>query len=153
VADLVVITGVKPYDGRYPLDFDHFTSRELGWIKRYSGYLPLSFVDGLRGADADLLITLGMIALHRAGKLSPQDAPDFYERCVDVEFGSITIELEQTADAEDADAGPPAGSSNGSSSSPSPVSSESSETSRPDPKPGGPLPWDTLERAPATSET
>ena len=39
----IAITGCKPYDGHYELDFNQeLTTREWGWIKRHAGYLPLA---------------------------------------------------------------------------------------------------------------
>ena len=40
--------GVPPYDGRYDFDLEgrELTTREWGWIKRLSGYLPLTIEEG-----------------------------------------------------------------------------------------------------------
>jgi hypothetical protein len=46
--DTIVISGVKPYDGRYEFELgDELTTREWGWIKRLSGYLPSTLDDQL----------------------------------------------------------------------------------------------------------
>ena len=50
-----------------------FTTREWGWIKKHSGYLPLTVEEGFRGADPELITVFAVIALHRAGKIQTAD--------------------------------------------------------------------------------
>ena len=73
LTDHLVIDGVPGYDGRYEFDLvaSAFTTREWGWIKKYSGYLPLTFTDGWKGADAELMSVFAIIALVR----NKQDRP------------------------------------------------------------------------------
>ena len=80
--DYIHIEGVPPYDGRYEFDLRDgaFTVREWGWIKRHSGYLPLTLWDGLQGSDAELLAVMALIAMVRAGKVDRDDVPDVWER-------------------------------------------------------------------------
>ena len=85
--DWVTITGVKPWDGRYELDPEaDFTTREWGWIKRLSGYLPLTIDGGFEGADPELIATFAVIALYRADKVEERDIPDLFERFKDAPF-------------------------------------------------------------------
>ena len=74
--DYLTIEGVKPYDGRYEFDIENhaLTTREWGWIKRHSGYLPLTIADGYAGADPELYAVFAVIALCRAGKVDARDA-------------------------------------------------------------------------------
>ena len=55
--DWIVIDGAPPYDGRYMFDLagQELTTREWGWIKRLSGYLPLTLDEGFKGGDPELL--------------------------------------------------------------------------------------------------
>ena len=66
--DYIVIEGVRPYDGRYEFDLEgrELTTREWGWIKRLSGYLPLTIEEGL--TDPELITVFACIALRRAGQ-------------------------------------------------------------------------------------
>lgn len=125
----LTITGVKPYDGRYEFDIanSELTTREWGWVKRHSGYLPLTLEEGFRGGDPELFAVFAVVALHRAGRITNQDVGEVFDRIADAPFGSV-IELEDDrpeTDQEDDDAGPPVSSSNGSDSS----SGEGSTTS------------------------
>ena len=124
-----MITGVPPWDGRYPFDIadNEPTTREWGYIKRFSGYLPTTVEDGLKGADPELICAFAVIALRRAGKATNEDVPGLYERLADAPFGAA-VQLE-TDSTEEGDVGPPAGSSDGSSSSSGNDSTRSSETS------------------------
>ena len=128
--DWIVITGVPPWDGRYPFDIaDHEpTTREWGIIKRFSGYLPTTIEDGLKGADPELICAFATIALRRAGKIGNDDVAGLYDRLAVAPFGAA-VQLE-TDSVEEADAdSPPAGSSNGSSNFSGTDSTASSETS------------------------
>jgi hypothetical protein len=128
--DWVVVEGVKPWDGRYMFDVENheLTTREWGWIKRFSGYLPLTLEEGWRGRDPELFAAFAVIALHRAGRIDRNGAADVFDRIADNPFGT-TIRIDTDEDQEEADAGPPAGSSNGKQSSSGAGSTASSETS------------------------
>jgi hypothetical protein len=101
------IEGLRPYDGRYEFDLEtrELTTREWGWIKRHSGYLPLTVEEGLMGSDPELFACFAVIALRRAGKIEVRDVAEVYERLADAPFGST---LKLTSDAEEVDADPPA---------------------------------------------
>jgi hypothetical protein len=127
--DWLTIEGVRPYDGRYEFDLveRELTTREWGWIKRHSGYLPLTIAEGWEGSDPELFAAFALIALHRAGKIDGRDAAEVYERIADAPFSS-TVALE--FGAEDGDVDPPAqrtSASEPSSGGGSPTSSVSSE--------------------------
>jgi len=111
--DWIVIDGVRPYDGRYDFDIAEveLTTREWGWIKRFSGYLPLTIEDGFRGADAELYAALAAIALRRAGRIDNRGVPDVIERLVDAPYGTAirleTDEVDEDGDEVAADPDPP----------------------------------------------
>jgi hypothetical protein len=139
VIDWIVITGVRPYDGRYEFDLadQEPTTREWGWIKRLSGYLPVGIGDGLEGADPELFCVFAAIALKRAGKITQQEVEAVFNRLADAPFpAAVRLESDELEDAE-GDAGPPPSSSNGSSSTSGDSSTTSSESSDSDPSPTG----------------
>lgn len=117
---------MKPWDGVYEFDAD-FTRREWGWIKRLSGYLPGDVDKGFTGVDQELFAVFAIIALYRAGRISPADVSDVWERLQD--GGTIRL-LGDPVEAED-DAGPPAERSNGNGNSSGNGSTTNSETSQP----------------------
>lgn len=115
MSDRLVIEGVPPYDGSYPFDIGawDFTTREWGWIKRLSGYLPLTVDEALEGGDAEFYACLACIALHRAGQVLTVDVPRAFDRFGDADFAtSIRLEFDKTEDAE-GDASPPPSSLTG----------------------------------------
>ncbi len=130
MADQIVVSGVRPYDGRYPFDLENqeLTTREWGWIKRLAGYLPLTVEEGL--SDPELIVVFACIALHRAGKVVSRDVPDTFEQLSDAPFGSaITMETEPVDEEGKESDPPPSGQSSNSNSGTSGPASTSSETS------------------------
>jgi hypothetical protein len=134
----LTVTGVKPWDGSYELRFaDELTTREYGWIKRLSGYLPLELDKAVTGGDPEFMCVLAAIAMRRAGKIDADQVPDVFERLADAPFGStITFDTDDEPEAE-GDAGPPARSSTGNGSSSGDGSTTSSETSPASPPDSG----------------
>jgi hypothetical protein len=113
--DRIVIEGVRPYDGRYELDLGGapLTVREWGWVKRHTGYLPVT-LDENTFTDPEMITMLALIALRRAGTITVAQVGEVWDRFADAPFGSaITFEADPAADREEDDAGPPASSSNG----------------------------------------
>ena len=149
--DRIVIEGVHPYDGRW--DFDlvgrELTTREWGWIKRLSGYLPLTIEEGF--SDPELITVFAAIALRRAGRIEPREVPEVFERLSDAPFGSaITLETEE---AEEDDVGPPSPSSSANGDVSGAFSTPSLETSEPSPSSSGTPASATSESGPPTSVT
>jgi hypothetical protein len=127
--DWIVIDGVPPYEGRWQFDLDtqELTTREWGWIKRLSGYLPLTVEEGL--SDPELIVVFACIALRRAQKVTPAEVPDVFEQLSDAPFGSaITMETDTKEEAAEK-ASPPASSSSESGDGSGAGSTKSSETS------------------------
>ena len=125
--DYIVIEGVPPYDGRWEFDLEgrELTTREWGWIKRLSGYLPLTIDEGL--ADPELIIVFACIALRRASAVESREVTDLFERLSDAPFGSaITMETDREEEVEEA--GPPPSSSSENGADSGITSSPSSET-------------------------
>ena len=118
--DQITIEGVRPYDGSYDLDLvgQPLTVREWGWVKRFTGYLPLSFDDGLAGVDAEVMAVLALIALVRSGRVSRDEVALVWERFLDAP-GVLTVSIQIDADeveADDADPPPESSNENGGSS-------------------------------------
>ena len=135
----ITINGVALYDGRYELETMDFTTREWGWIKRLTSYMPLTIEEGFRGGDLELYTVFAVIAMVRAGKIERADVTDAYERLLDVPFEStITIELEEAPLATSAQTSSPP-----STDSPGPDSMTSSEPSVELPKRTGTIGWDS----------
>lgn len=112
MADRIIIQGVKPYDGEYPLEMQEepLTTLEWRWVKKISGYLPLTIGDGFAGADPDLVCALAVIALRRKGKIQKEQALLVADRLADAPFDGAAIQLvfdEEEETSEDADARPP----------------------------------------------
>lgn len=133
--DWLVVEGIRPWDGRYEFDVAErpWTTREWGWIKRLTGYLPLTLQDGWSGGDPELFAVFAVIALRRAGKIDAADAAATFERIADAQFGTIRFEA-GAPDGED-DARPPPARQNGNTSTSggsSPTSSGRSAPTHPD---------------------
>jgi hypothetical protein len=148
--DHIAIHGVKPYDGRYELDLgDEFTTREWGWIKRLSGYLPATLTDDAM-SDPELACVLAVIVLHRVGRIERTEVPTVFDRLLDAPFGSaITIEVGENTEDTDGDAGPPLKSSNENSDTNGAGSLTSSETSEVTPPATG-MPVSDISVSPPT---
>ena len=154
--DFIVVDGMPPYDGRYEWDAldTGFTTREWGWIKRISGYLPDTLADGWGNGDTEVTLLFAVIAMRRAGKISAADVPAVFEKLSDAPPQSI---LRWEHEGVEDDAGPPAqpspARSNGSDSSSGNDSPTSSERSVSAPKPTGTPASDTLVLPPVRSGT
>ena len=126
--DYIVIEGVPPYDGRWEFDLEgrELTTREWGWVKRLSGYLPLTIDEGL--SDPELIVVFACVALRRASKVEIKDVPAVFEQLSDAPFGSaITMETD-VAEKEAEESHPPPSSSSESDDSSGAASSPNSET-------------------------
>jgi hypothetical protein len=137
------ITGISPYDGRYEFDPDRdFTTREWGWIKTMSGYLPLTIGDGFEGGDPELFAALAVVCLHRDGKVDQRQVKDVFERILDAPFGTtLRVEGDLDEDTDEGDAGPPVSKLNGNEPTSGDASATSLETLVLPPKPSGTPAW------------
>lgn len=133
--EYIVLEGVKPYDGRWPLEMSaDFTTREWGVIKRLSGYLPLTIEEGFQGGDPELFAAFAVVALVRAGRVEASDAQDAFDRIADAPFGAaIRLDTDTPAEelVEGGDAGPPAVSKTENAPTNGDGSTTNSETSEP----------------------
>lgn len=106
-----IIDGVRPYDGEYPFDpHAEMTTTEWGWIKKLSGYKPMTVQQGIADGDPELFVALAVVAMHKEGKIQKTQALGAAARIADAPFGSAIRFEYDGAEAEDAedDADPPA---------------------------------------------
>ncbi len=100
---------VKPYVGRYPFNFlRELTIREWGWVKRNTGYLPLTVDDALEGGDPELVGILAVIAMVRAGRIGNAEVAEVYEWLLDTDAkAAITVWAEDDDEEEGEEGRPP----------------------------------------------
>lgn len=105
MADKIVIEGVRRYDGEYDLDLvgEPLTTLEWRWIKKLSGYLPLTVAAGWVGGDPDLFLALAVVAMRRAGKIEKEDALMVAERMEDGATIRVVGDAEEVEEVEEAD--------------------------------------------------
>ena len=111
-----------------------FTTREWGWVKRLSGYMPGNLEEGLSGMDPELICVFATIALRRAGKIEARDVPAAFDRIADAPFGS-TIRLDTDMEAVTEvvpPQSPPSSNTNGTSSGPDSTTSSGTSAANPD---------------------
>jgi hypothetical protein len=150
--DWFTITGARPYDGRYELDFQAqgFTMREQGWLKRFAGYIPAT-IDENTYSDAEFVGVLAIIALWRNGRIDVSDAPLVWEKFQDLPTGDVFKWEPGPVEDEEDDAGPPPQGTGSSSSSNGEGSRSTSGSPAPPPSRTGSPPSDTSLSVPATS--
>lgn len=100
MADKFIIEGVRRYEGEYDLDLEDeaLTTLEWRWIKKISGYLPLTLPEGWVGGDPDLFLAFAVIAMRRAGKIHKEDALLAAEGLEDGATIRFVAEVEAEAD-------------------------------------------------------
>ena len=133
----IVVKGMKPWDGEYELDTDRaFSSREWHWIKKVSGYLPLTVREGFAGQDPDLYVALALIAMCRNGRIQRDDWQRVAEQMAEAPFDAQSITLVGPAEAEVDDDIPPVLTSEPAGSSPT-SSLENNSSEKPNPNSSG----------------
>ena len=101
----IQIQGIRPWDGEYDLDTDRaFNACEWRWIKKVSGYMPLTVQDGFAGGDPDLYVALAVVAMCRAGKIDREQGLEVAEQLAELPFDGAAITL--IGDPVEADAVP-----------------------------------------------
>jgi len=70
----LVVKGVPPFDGDYPLDFSAgLTNGELHKIKEFTGIRAGELTAAMEAGDSDLTVAFAWILLTRAGHRVPID--------------------------------------------------------------------------------
>lgn len=65
----LVISGISPYDGEYPVDDSGFTNREYHYIKQVSGVRAGELAEAAAAGDRAVEVALTAITLQRNGKV------------------------------------------------------------------------------------
>ncbi len=136
MADKIVIN-VRPYNGEYEFDIEEepLTTLEWRWVKKISGYLPMTVNEGARGDDPDLYLAFAMIALTRAGKVDARDVLQVADRLALEPFDGTAIQY--VGAPVEADADPPPVPAETPETSGGPSSRSTSDPSGSDQKPTG----------------
>lgn len=128
-----MVVSVPPYEGEYPFDLNGqpLSTLEWRWVKRISGYLPLTVSDGFAGGDPDLFVSWAVIAMVRAGKITKDEIMPVADLLAEAPFDGAAISFKGEVSEED-EADPPTISSPDDSK---PASGESSrESTEPSPE-------------------
>lgn len=64
----LVITGIPPYDGEYPIEDNGFTQKEYHFIKQVSGVRAGELQEAMAAGDVAVGVALTAITLERNGK-------------------------------------------------------------------------------------
>lgn len=132
----IKVDGVRQYDGEYELAEDRgLNAREWRWIKKVSGYMPLTISEGFEGDDPDLYVALAVVAMCREGKIASDDWQAAADELSEAPYGSIVAVYETSEDdvplalTSEPNEPSPTGSleNNNSPGEASPTSSETSE--------------------------
>lgn len=102
-----IVLNTPRYRGEFDFDIEEqpLTALEWRWVKKISGYLPLTFAEGLNGGDPDLFVAFAVVALHRAGRIDRAEALAVADVLADMPFDGAAVMF--VADEED-DPDPPA---------------------------------------------
>jgi hypothetical protein len=117
-----LVVNVPPYEGEYEFDLNAqpLSTVEWRWVKKISGYLPLTIAQGWEGGDPDLFLAFAVIAMRRSGKIAKNDvlevAEVIEEAAVDgtaISFKGEVVEeeLPPTSEPEPGDSKPDSGDS------------------------------------------
>lgn len=108
MADKIVIN-VRGYAGEYDFDIDEvpLTNREWQWVKKISGYVPLTIEEGWRGGDPDVFVAFAVVALVRAGKVEKADALTVADKLMDAPFDGAAIMVVGDPAKEEDEQNPP----------------------------------------------
>jgi hypothetical protein len=108
MADKIVLN-LPRYKGEYELDLEDspLTNLEWRWVKKISGYLPLTMADGWKGGDPDLFVAFAVVAMARAGRIQKEEALTVADSLMDAPFDGASITfVGEEADADDPPAEP-----------------------------------------------
>jgi hypothetical protein len=92
VADKIVLNTPR-FKGEYEFDIEEepLTNLEWRWVKKISGYLPLTISDGWRGGDPDLFVAFAVVALARAGRIGRDEALQVADQLLESPFDGAAI--------------------------------------------------------------
>lgn len=136
----IVVKGVKPYDGTYPyVPIEDMDRDEVRWVKVLADYMPVTWYDGIRGADPDVMGVLAIVGMLRTGTITHDQVPEVWARLGKANaFESVTVTGASESE-EGEDAVPPETRPSESSDSSGPNTMSTSETSPESPPETGTL--------------
>ena len=105
----VMIVSVPPYEGEYEFELGEkpLSPVEWRWLKKISGYLPLTIDQGWSGGDPDLFLAFAVIAMRRAGKIAKDDVLQVASELEEAPFDGTAITFRgEVTEEEDADPQP-----------------------------------------------
>lgn len=139
-----MVVNVPPYEGEYEFDLagQPLTTLEWRWVKKISGYLPMTVSDGFAGGDPDLFLAWAAIAMVRAGKVTKDEVLAVADVLADAPFDGVAIGFRGEAVEVDGadplaisspdDSKPDSGESSSESTEPSPESESPQASGIPD---------------------
>jgi hypothetical protein len=104
-----ITINVPAYQGEYDLDLSGgqlFSYLEWRWIKKLSGYLPMTWQEGLDGGDPDLILAFAVIAMQRSGRIADTDVLTAAREIETAAVDGTSIRFAEDDAAEDGDADP-----------------------------------------------
>ena len=145
----VMIVSVPPYEGEYEFELGEkpLSPVEWRWLKKISGYLPLTIDQGWSGGDPDLFLAFAVIAMRRAGKIAKDDVLQVASELEEAPFDGTAITFRgEVTEEEEADPQPEETELEDSEPSTGEDSDEPTETSpeTETPKTSGIRPLDTI---------
>lgn len=131
-----ILVTVRPYEGTYPfVEIDEWTRGEWRIVRNLTGYMPVTFFDGLKGGDPDTTGAMAVVAMLRAGKIGEDDVPTVWDR-LSAADAYESVSIEGAEETEEGDAGPPEIRDDSSSTSSGPDTQNSSPETLPMTPPG-----------------
>lgn len=103
-----IVLNLPRYKGEYDFDIEAepFTALEWRWVKRISGYMPMTIDEGWRGGDPDLFVALAVVAMNRAGKLREEDVFTAADTISRAPFDGTAITIVADEDDQETEADP-----------------------------------------------
>jgi hypothetical protein len=130
-----IVVNVPPYTGEYEFDLamQPLSTVEWRWVKKISGYLPLTITEGWEGGDPDLFLAFAICAMRRAGRITKAEVYEVAEIIEEAAVDGVAIsfkgevaeeedEADPTIEPEPEDSKPDSGESSETPTEPSPES-------------------------------
>lgn len=111
MADRLILDTPR-FKGEWDFDLgdEPLTALEWRWIKKVSGYLPLTIDEGVAGLDPDLFIAIAVIVLVRVGRVQRGEALAVADILADLpaDGSALKVVFDDTAEEEEGEGDPPA---------------------------------------------
>lgn len=102
MANRLIVGRSSVYRGEYEFDFNEqaLSALEWRWIKKLSGYLPMTISDGFAGLDPELIVALSVVVLYRHGRIGKEDALTVAEQFMEIPADGEGLRLMLGEEAE-----------------------------------------------------